>query len=425
MGPYKKVKVLVVDDSRPIRNHEICILGRMGITSIVQAGNGVEALEEIKRLEVEGSEGGELHLIICDWVMPEMDGISLLRTIKEKGGTIADTPFLFSTSQHSSSEVMEAMKLGAASYVVKPFSEYLFMNRVEKLLAPRFGRNPVSVLLIEPSGPTRKFTTSLLTELGIGEVKSFPDGRSALDSMTGEESLVLTSVVLPDIGIDEFRGVLRAKGGAFDTLPVVLMTSLEYSPEPGTILAKGFAGKVSKPFTRDSMAEVILPLIEEEKRRKWEGSAPCAEVAELFNAELPADKSSVSSCSDLTALIVDDSRAMRILLRGHLKAAGFQRIIEAANGLEAIGCVTPNLHMILCDWLMPEMNGLEFLTAVRAMKPPLNSIPFVMITGCTEKSSIMKALESGANDYIVKPIEEEKFRHKIYCLISQMLVKKR
>lgn len=413
MERYKNVKILVVDDSRPIRDHVKCILRKMGITLVAEAANGLEALERI--------EESEFHLIVCDWIMPEMDGISLLRTIKANGGAPADIPFIFITSQHSSSEVHEAMKLGAASFVVKPFSEYLLMSRIEKLLAHRFGRDLGAVLLVEPSGPTLKFTSSLLVELGASRVRGASDGRQALDSLQGDESLVLTSLVLPDMGISEFISELEKKMEHPLSIPVVALTCLEFSADREGGEYSGIAGWVSKPFTRDSLAEVVVPIINDARRRRWEGEGCPEELTAPFIESQKTGNECFSSRGELTALVVDDSRAMRILLHSHLKAAGFHRIIEAEDGVEALERISPELSIIFCDWLMPQMSGIEVLRRVRAMEPPVNSIPFVMITGCKDKASIVTALESGVNDYIVKPVEEESLKRKIFNLIGQML----
>ena len=102
-------------------------------------------------------------------------------------------------------------------------------------------------------------------------------------------------------------------------------------------------------------------------------------------------------------LLVDDSKTMRVILQRAIKQAGYRTLVvaEAENGLQALEKLqaqTPKL--ILSDWNMPEMNGIEFLRAVRANNNP---VPFGFIT--SEASAEMKAvaMESGANFMLTKP----------------------
>jgi two-component system, chemotaxis family, chemotaxis protein CheY len=115
----------------------------------------------------------------------------------------------------------------------------------------------------------------------------------------------------------------------------------------------------------------------------------------------------------MNALIVDDSKAMRTILGKILKGLGFE-ITEATNGAEgvkAIGVGSPP-DLVLVDWNMPEMNGLEFVRAVRSMRS-LDAVRLVMVTTETESDRIMQALESGANEYIMKPFTAEVLQQKL------------
>lgn len=108
------------------------------------------------------------------------------------------------------------------------------------------------------------------------------------------------------------------------------------------------------------------------------------------------------------ALVVDDSRAMRLILGRNLRELGYT-VEEAANGREALNRLTGDnrgFALALIDWNMPEMNGLELLRAMRA-NPELAGMAIIMVTTETEMEQMMTALEAGVNEYIMKPFTPE------------------
>ena len=118
----------------------------------------------------------------------------------------------------------------------------------------------------------------------------------------------------------------------------------------------------------------------------------------------------------MRALIVDDSRATRSIIGRILKEIGFETF-EAGHGKEGLdrlkefGC--PDIMLV--DWNMPEMNGYDFVCAVRAI-PEYNNVPLMMVTSETEISQMARALEAGANEYVMKPFTKEVIADKLAIL---------
>lgn len=116
------------------------------------------------------------------------------------------------------------------------------------------------------------------------------------------------------------------------------------------------------------------------------------------------------------ALVVDDSKTIRLILRKYLGKIGFQ-VIEAGDGREGL----VRLHemsqadLVLVDWNMPEMSGVDFVRAVRAIRA-YDSVPLVMVTTNTELENVTIALEAGANEYIMKPFTQDVIREKLGLL---------
>jgi len=118
----------------------------------------------------------------------------------------------------------------------------------------------------------------------------------------------------------------------------------------------------------------------------------------------------------MRALIVDDSRAMRVLLARILKEAGFE-VLEAAHGAEALEQLRRGggADLALVDCNMPEMDGFEFARAVRSDRG-LDGVRLLMVTTECEMEKVIRALESGVDDYIMKPFTKEVILDKIALL---------
>jgi len=118
----------------------------------------------------------------------------------------------------------------------------------------------------------------------------------------------------------------------------------------------------------------------------------------------------------MRALVIDDSRAIRMILGKTLKDIGFE-VFEAGNGCEALECLQGigSADLALVDWNMPEMNGYDFVCAAR-LEPDHADMRVIMVTTEAEMSQVVKALEAGANEYIIKPFDKESIVEKIQLL---------
>ena len=118
-----------------------------------------------------------------------------------------------------------------------------------------------------------------------------------------------------------------------------------------------------------------------------------------------------------TALVIDDSRAMRMILGRMLNRFGYE-VCSAANGREALNMIdgqSLDLSVILVDWYMPEMNGLEFVKAIRS-DPRLGDVPLLMVFTDSEIDQIHPALAAGADEYVLKPFTDRAIAEKLRLL---------
>lgn len=119
----------------------------------------------------------------------------------------------------------------------------------------------------------------------------------------------------------------------------------------------------------------------------------------------------------MDAIVIDDSSAMRMILRRVLTKLGFQ-VLEAVNGLDALerlGECERIPDVALIDWNMPEMNGLEFIQAVRG-DPRYSRLTLFMVTTESEQSQIVRALAAGAHEYLIKPFTPDAVAEKLELL---------
>ncbi|MGH2815486.1 MAG: response regulator [Actinomycetota bacterium] len=118
----------------------------------------------------------------------------------------------------------------------------------------------------------------------------------------------------------------------------------------------------------------------------------------------------------MRALILDDSRAMRMILRRIMHAAGFE-VVEAADGRQGLDVLSagPLPDVALIDWNMPGIDGLSFVKAVRD-DPAYRQMTLMMVTTESEHDQVVRALAAGAHEYIIKPFTADAVVDKLELL---------
>jgi len=118
------MKILLVDDSKTMRNIQKAVLAQLGHTDILEACDGQDALSR--------APGYKPDLMLVDWNMPNMDGLSFVKAWRQTNKT---TPIIMVTTEAEKSRVIEAIKAGVNNYVVKPFTPDLLSQRIGETLA--------------------------------------------------------------------------------------------------------------------------------------------------------------------------------------------------------------------------------------------------------------------------------------------------
>jgi len=115
----------------------------------------------------------------------------------------------------------------------------------------------------------------------------------------------------------------------------------------------------------------------------------------------------------MKVLVVDDSLVMRRIIGNHLRALGYSDILEADNGRRALRILEEErIDLILSDWCMQVMHGIELLRNVRKNEATKN-IPFIMVTAEAQPHLILEAIRAQVSDYVVKPFTRDTLRESI------------
>lgn len=121
---------------------------------------------------------------------------------------------------------------------------------------------------------------------------------------------------------------------------------------------------------------------------------------------------------DTRILVIDDMPSIRDLVKNTLKAMGYKNIQEAADGEEGLKVLVQNntpgtqIQLVISDWNMPKMKGLDLLKQVRATAE-WNNLPFVLLTSESERDQVTEAVLAGVSQYIVKPFSAKIFEDKL------------
>lgn len=123
--------------------------------------------------------------------------------------------------------------------------------------------------------------------------------------------------------------------------------------------------------------------------------------------------------SDLEILVVDDETSITRLVRMMLLDMGVQQIFTARDGREALdflGGFDDLIDLVICDWNMPRITGLEVLQQIRTVDP---DAPFLMLTGRADQDSVVAARDHGVSDYLLKPFSPEQLRAKLQGIVER------
>jgi two-component system NtrC family sensor kinase len=363
--------ILIVDDSITVRMDLADAFGAAGFRPLPRGSLG-----EARRTLAEET----IDLVILDVVLPDGDGIELLRELR--GGPAPSTPVMMLSTEAEIHDRIRGLKTGANDYVGKPYDVGYVIATARRLLQAQAEHESLHPVLLIDDSPTFR------AELGGALARA---GYSVLTAASGEEGLRIAANERPDAiivdgvlpGIDGAAVVRRVRlDAALRGVPCILLTATDAVGEELRALDSGADAFVHK------------------------GEDPALILARLHAAlraagERKRDSETASLLGPKRILAVDDSATYREEVAAALRNEGYE-VIAAHSGEEAIELLSvQSVDCILLDLLMPGIGGKETCRRIKN-SPVVRDIPVLMLTAVDDRTSMLEGLALGADDYIEK-----------------------
>ena len=259
--------------------------------------------------------------------------------------------------------------------------------------------NELSVILVEPSPMQARLVRRMLEHQGVREVIEVETACAALATLRAshQQVVVLSSLYLPDLAGTELVTAMRAER-ALETIPFILVSSETRPQVLEPVRQSGACSIVAKPFSEQQLARALYA------------------AADYLN---PPEDLEEAEIERLRVLLVDDSLASRRHLRRLLEELGIERIVEAADGKEAVGVLQQTLvDLVITDYNMPEMDGRELTQYIRTQSWQ-NTVPVLMVTSEQNAGRLAAVERAGVSAVCDKPFEAGTIRR----LISDALMR--
>jgi two-component system, NtrC family, sensor kinase len=385
------VTILIVDDSLTVRMNLSEILDAAALPAVACA-----TLAEARRKLAEES----FALVILDMLLPDGDGIDLLKEIRSMPSASETAVMLLSTEAEVRDRV-RGLTTGADEYVGKPYDPSYVVARARELVRRNAdGESPSkeSILVIDDSVTFREELRSVLEQASYDVIVA--------DS--GEEGLRLASDQRPTAvvvdgqlpGIDGAAVIRRIRlDAALRGLPCLLLTASEDRGAEVKALDAGADAFVRK----DESTAVIL--------------ARLKAVLRSAGGQLQ-DRGTASLLGPKKILAVDDSETYLQGLGEVLRADGYE-VVLARSGEEALQLLAVQpVDCVLLDLLMPGIVGTETCRRVKST-PAVRDIPVVMLTAVEDRDAMIEGLGAGADDYIAKSSDFDLLRARVLAQIRR------
>jgi CheY-like chemotaxis protein/CHASE3 domain sensor protein len=388
-------KVLIIDDDLKFASILLKLANKKGFKCL-SAATGEDGLLLASKYKPQA--------IILDMTLPGINGLEVLTQLKSNPSVRHIPVHIISARERS----LESIRQGAVEYLVKPIDkkdlEEAF-NRIETFV----DRKIKNLLIIEDSENARKAMRILI---GNGDVSCF-EAATGFDGLSLYEQnhidCIILDLGLPDMsGFEFIRKMENLKGHSIP--PIIVYTGKELSKEENYELQKYAESIIIKGVKSEErlLDETSLFL------HRTISSLPKSKQQIINNIY---DRESVFHSKKI--LVVDDDMRNLFALSKVLKERGME-IIKAENGKVALEMLDshPDIHLVLMDIMMPEMDGYEAMKRIRSQLR-FKKMPVIALTAKAMKDDKQKCVDAGANDYITKPIDVERLLSLMRVWLSQ------
>jgi DNA-binding response OmpR family regulator len=379
--------ILIVDDSLTVR---------MDLKDTLSAA-GLEATACASIAEARAALAmGHFALVILDVLLPDGDGIELLKEIRG-GRATRETAVILLSSEAEVHDRIRGLRTGADEYIGKPYEASFLIARARELLRLRQDvavSGVETILMIEDSVTFREALKEALENAGY-RVLVAGSGEEGLSVAAAQRpTAIIVDGVLP--GTDGISVIRRTRlDAALRGTPCLLLTGSEAE---GTELRALEAG--ADAFVRKNEdIEVVLARLGAMLRRANAG---------------PGRQDTASLHAPKRILAVDDSETYLQAIADSLRGSGYE-VMMARSGEEALELLAVQpVDCILLDLLMPRIDGEEVFRRVKA-NPTLRDTPVIILTSVEDREVMIRSLSAGADDYIAKSSDIEVLRARVFA----------
>lgn len=382
-----KPSVLIVDDSLTVR---------MDLSETFEsAGYQVTACDTLQGARSALARGG-FSLVILDILLPDGDGLGLLREIKQTPNQTGPAVILLSTEAEVRDRV-RGLEIGADDYIGKPYDSTHVLARARQLTSagePVDAGTAPTLLLIDDSATFRGEFTEVLEGRGYHVVTAETGEEGLRAAVATRPAGVIVDGLLPG-GIDGATVIRRLKQDLiFRDIPCLLLTAAEKPGDELRTLDAGADAYIRKDTDIDVILARILALLR-----------PAATAG-------PSEPLVFSLLGPKKILAVDDSPTYLNELASELRQEGYDTIL-AASGKEALELLTLQApDCILLDLLMPGLSGRETCQIIKQHET-WRHIPVVILTAVEEAQAMIEGINAGADDYIPKSSEFDVLKARV------------
>jgi DNA-binding response OmpR family regulator len=403
----KGSKIMVIDDEKGICQNVEKILSKSNY-EVVRALSAKEALEKLA--------GESFSLLISDIVMPGMNGLELLKLVKEQWPL---TKVVMMTAYASTDTAVKAIRLGALDYVSKPFTPDELRSTVDRALNGE---------LVEAATTEKERRAIDIIDIDI------PFNRDEVAQYTGEDyaemlgpsDMPVVKVQMPET-LENYCAVGEMVCDIFRKLGNTCKAGTKTSECPqkkakkkkGAAKAIVFDAKkligIDQPFNYEEVVSITGPEYVRTLQNDGVAFVPYEELKKNYAQLMKKEKESIAIYHELpqepeqkNILVIDDEVAVNNNIRKILSKKGYhvEQAITKAEALEKIDGKA--YDVVLLDLKMPEVKGLELLKAIRDRRP---DTMVIIITGYASLDTAVETARLGAIDYLAKPFTPDEIRN--------------
>ena len=410
-----KHTVLVIEDNDINMKLVKTLLGLAGygVIAAVDAETGISLARE-----------NVPDLILMDIQLPGMDGLKATQIIKQEE-TLKNIPVIALTSYAMQGDEERAREAGCSGYIPKPIDTRKFAESLEGFLStpeesdlpPEQGPSQYQarILIVDDEPMNVKLLTAQLEGNNYDIIQAF-SGKQAIDKAFAQQpDLILLDVMMPDLDGYAVTHQLK-KDHRTSAIPIILITALNGTDDKIQGLEMGAEEFLNKPVSKTEMIARVKSML---RLRRYQEQLTIRSQSEAIFSESSNRPIVMERQRELPkVLLVDDDQKDVKIIRNYLDDQPYE-VITAYDGEEALAlALNENIDLILLDILLPGTDGFEICNQMKQMDETKN-IQIVLTTSLSDLESRIKGVEMGADDFLVKPINNRELLVRINALLRK------